>query len=230
MGRILIHLIPNPWLFGPSSTFPSSPRLTSTATPPSILYEDWIWCGEGCAQVCTEQSQGKHDVSSHLRLVGHSMLFKRFRESKSLLHQFRYCVVPDVEAAISGGCLSAFGWGGRPRRRADTWLSFLTPTWAWTIISAVGGRGSLVVVGSLSHRAGSPGTFETCTYPASISMSEREAFHSKNQTPWQVERNWREGGKLDTLRALFFIFLNKDLHIFILPNPANYAASPVNSE
>ena len=93
-------------------------------------------------------------VSSHLRLVGHSMLLERFRESKPLLHQFTYCVVPDVEAAISGGCLSAFGWGGRPRRRADTWLSFLTPTWAWTIISAVGGRGSLVVVGSLSHRAG----------------------------------------------------------------------------
>ena len=74
--------------------------------------------------------------------------------------QFMHCVGPDGEAALLGVYLPLVGVAGRPRRRVDAWLSFLTPNRAWTIVSAVGGRGSLAVGGPLSCRTGSPGTYE----------------------------------------------------------------------
>ena len=51
MGGILFHLIHNPLALGPSSAFPSSPRLTSTATPLSVYLRTGydagkvvVWC------------------------------------------------------------------------------------------------------------------------------------------------------------------------------------------
>lgn len=166
MGGILIHLIPNPWLVGPSSASPSSPRLTSTGTPtPSTLSEHWVWCREGCGQVCTEQSQGKHG-KCHPSQAG---------RAQHVTWEIQGLQAPPSPVQVlcgswCGGChlrgLSICLWlRWQAQRRADTWLRFLTPTWAWTIFSAVGGRGCLVVVGSLSHRTGSPGTFEDLHLP-----------------------------------------------------------------
>lgn len=181
----------------------------------STLCEDWTWHREGCGQVCTTVGMAGVIPSQ----VGRAIACSSRDSAGQAPH------LPPLHALCGSscggrsprGCLSVCGSGGRPRRRADAWLSFLTPNRAWTIVSVVGRGKSLAVGGPLSCRTGSPCTYEdlhlTCQY---LHVQGSEAFHSKNQISWPVERNCREGEKLFNVRALFFIFLNKDLQIVIL--------------
>lgn len=217
MGRILIHLIPYPWLFGPSSAFPSSPRLTSTATPLSVYLRTGYDAGKVVVR-CTLSS---------LRASTASVIPSQAGRAQHVTWEIQGVQAPPSPVHVlcgswCGGChlreLSIclwLRWQAQEKGRylaqlphSNLSLDYYFSGW-WE-----GEPGSGWITESQGR---SPGTFETCTCPASISMSEKEAFHSKKQTSWLVERNCREGGKLDTLRALFFMFLNKISTFFFCP-------------
>ena len=137
----------------PYSDLPALPFLFRPVWGPDLMAGRPWWGAHSSSLTVGRQ------VSSQLRLVGPQHV--PGETAGQAPHP------PPIHALCGpwwGGCpprgLSAFGWGGRPRRRADAWLSFLTPNRAWTIVSAVGGMGSLAVGGPLSCWTGSPGTYE----------------------------------------------------------------------
>lgn len=128
--------------------------------------------------------------------------------------------------------LSVCGSGSRPRRRADAWLSFLTPNSAWTIVSVVGGRRSLAVGGATSGcRTGSPGTYEDLHDPASISMSKGRGIpQQKSNILASREKLQRRGKNFQCEGTIFHIFEQRSPDCYFVPDPANCAASLINRE
>lgn len=206
MGGILIHLIPNPWLVGPSSASPSSPRLTSTGTPtPSTLSEHWVWCREGCGQVCTEQSQGKHG-KCHPSQAG---------RAQHVTWEIQGLQAPPSPVQVlcgswCGGChlrgLSIclwLRWQAQEKGRylaqvphSNLSLNYFFSGW-W---EGVPGSGWITESQDrVSRHLWGP------ALALLISPCQREALHSKNQTSWQV-RETAEKGKSLILGGHYFSY------------------------